>query len=359
MNIKKYKKKDGKTYYEFYIRVKHIVTRRRGFKTKAEAKKKYLELAEELKDKANYTLYKIKYEDLYNRWMKTYETTVKESTLQKTLTNFKLHILPFFKDYKVKDIKPYMCQEFADSLKHKTNGKHLFNEAKRVYQFAVRMDIVNKNPFNNVILPKFKPKVIRDEYLTVKEVHALLDYLKDDLYWYTAFRLLIYTGIRRGELLALEWSDIDFKNGELSINKTLSTGINYQVILTTPKSRKSIRKILVDKETLTSLKTLKIQSTDKIVFARNKGRYKRLSDVADVLHKATEAIGIRKIRVHDLRHTHASLLFASGSTAKEVQERLGHSDIKTTMNIYTHVTPETRIKSMENFVSYLDEEAKM
>ena len=352
MNIKTYKKSDGKTYYEFSIRVNNKTTRRRGFKSKEEAKRAYFKLSDEL-EKNSHIDNRITYQKVYDKWIEIYKSTVTESTLQKTLTDFNNHILPYFGKYPISKIKPYICQEYVNSLKHYINGKSIFNQAKRVYEFAVKMNIADKNPFNNVILPKFKEKKVITDFLTVNEVKILLDYIESDLYWYCAFRLLIYTGLRRGELLALEWNDIDFKNNELNVNKTLTRGIDYQLYISNGKTKKSVRKIILDKDTVLSLKKLKLNSNNKIIFPNKKGKYRRLGDIADMLNKIIKNTGIKRIRVHDLRHTHASLLFASGATAKEVQERLGHTDIKTTMNIYTHVTEDKRKEAVDKFVNYL------
>lgn len=353
MNIKKYKKSDGKTYYSFQIKRNNRVTTRRGFKTKIEAQRAYLELEEEM-HKESYISDKITYQEIYDKWLNIYKSTVKESTLQKTLREFNNHILPFFGKYPINKIQAYMCQDFANKLINNTNGRGIFNQAKRVYEFAVKMDLASRNPFNNVILPKFKNKTVRNDYLTVDEVYTLLDYLKNDIYWYTLFRLMIYTGIRRGEILALNWNDINFDSNEININKSLSLGLDYQSYVSTTKTKKSTRRIVVDGDTLLSLKKLKIQSNNDIVFPNNKGRHRRLSDISDMLNKIIKNTGIKKVRVHDLRHTHASLMFASGATAKEVQERLGHTDIKTTMNIYTHLTDDKRQEAVDNFVTYLD-----
>ena len=190
--------------------------------------------------------------------------------------------------------------------------------------------------------------------MTVEEVNTLLDYYKNDQYWYTLFRLMIYTGLRRGETLALTWDDIDFKNKTLTVNKTLSIGAHKKVVLSTPKTESSIRTIDLDDKTIIALQRLKIQSKYKLIFPNKKGKFSRLSNIADKLNQAIKETKIKKIRVHDLRHTHASLLFASGASIKYVQARLGHADVKTTLNIYTHITKDTKEKDLSNFVKYME-----
>lgn len=349
MRIEKYKK-GGKTSYRFLIRVGDVVTRRSGFRTITEATRAYEELYKDLSDKRDNKTY----EEVFNEWLIIYKTKVKESTYHRNLATFNNHILKHFSNKYLKDITVSDCQKFAMEYIDYVKGKEMFNQAKRVYEYAIKMEYADDNPFNRVILPNYKKPKKEVNFLSIDEVNILLDYVKDDLYWYTLFRLMIYTGLRRGEILALTWNDIDFKKKTLNIDKSLSIGLDYKVILSTTKTEKSKRKIIIDDKTLTSLKKLKLQNRSYIIFPNSKGEYKRLADISDKLKLIIKDTGIKNIRVHDLRHTHASLLFASGANAKEVQERLGHTDIKTTLNIYTHVTKDNSEKTLNRFVDYLE-----
>lgn len=353
MKIDSYKK-SGKTHYRFQIRLGKKVTRRSGFKSKNEAIFAYTQMLEDYNDKTDGNL---SYIEAYQEWIKVYKTKVKETTLENTLLIFKNHILPVFKDYKMVEITPEICQQFALSLVNYTKGKNIYNYAKSVANYAVKLYGIKSNPFDKAVLPKFKSYKKKLEFLEADQAMKLISYYKDNLHWYTIFRILILGGLRRGELLALEWSDVDFANSTLSINKNLGIGANQQVILTTPKNTSSIRVIDLDQETLLSLKELKLQSKSKIIFPNKKGEYKRLSDIDDRLKSALKDLGFKKIRVHDLRHTCASLLFASGADIKYVQKRLGHARIETTLNIYTHTTKENDSKNLKNFINYLEERA--
>ena len=125
----------------------------------------------------------------------------------------------------------------------------------------------------------------------------LINYYKKNLQWYTIFRVLIYGGLRRGELLALEWSEVNFKDSQITINKNLGVGENQKVILTSPKNKNSIRTIDMDPETILCIKELKLRSTSPIVFPNTKGDYKRLSDIDDRLKRALKNLGLKPIRV--------------------------------------------------------------
>ena len=350
MKIESYQKK-GKTYYRFKIRLGDKVTSRSGFKSSTAAIAAYSDL------KSNFeadTCGNITYEEVYKEWLPIYAARVKVTTLKNTTVKFENHILPIFAKKRIKDITVKECQDFAYSKKDMVKGKVYFNYAKRVMEYAKKIYDLDKNPFDNVMLPQFKKGEKQVNYLKAKEVELLLDYFKEDQYWLTFFRLMIYTGIRRGEALALTWSDIDFNNSTLTINKTLSTGKDYKTILSTPKTEESNRIIILDKVTLSELKKLKRKSNSTLMFPAIKGGWRRLSDPARFFKKALKSLNFPDMRIHDLRHTHASLLFASGADMKFVQARLGHSDIQTTMNIYTHVTEGAEKQNLNDFISYME-----
>lgn len=353
MKITTYKKQ-GKNHYKFQIRLGDKVTRRSGFKTKNEAIYAYTQLLEDYNNQIDGNLL---FDDAFNEWLKVYQTKVKETTYENTMLIYKNHILPVFQGMRLKDITPDLCQKFALSLIGLVKGKIIFNYAKSVYDYAIKMYNLPSNPFDKVILPEFKKSQKRIDFLEADEAAKLIDYYSYNLQWFTIFRVFIYGGLRRGELLALEWSEVDFKNNQITINKNVGVGKNQKVTLLTPKNKSSIRTIDIDQETMLYLKELKLQSTSHIVFPNTKGEYKRLSDIDDRLKRALKNLGLKPIRVHDLRHTHASLLFASGADMKYVQQRLGHARIETTMNIYTHVTKHKKEENLENFANYMKAKA--
>ena len=349
--IYSYKKADGKTWYYLKYYKDGKSHTKRGFKTRNEALNYYSTFTQEIDSKSDVT-YKT-FEQVYEMWLEINKDKVKESTLVKATTTFRLHILPYFGDKKVKDINTYMAQEYALTLKNYTSGKEIFNRASAVMNYAIKIGIIEKNPFEYVELPKFKKYKKHETYLEVEDINKLLNII-DDYSYYCAFRVLIYTGLRRGELLALEWNDIDFKDKTITVNKTLTYGKDYKTIVNSTKTQSSIRVVDIDDDTLKYLKKLKLQAQSKLVFPNSTGGYQRLSNLQDKLNKYCKKANINKVRVHDLRHTHASLLFASGANAKEVQERLGHTDIKTTLNIYTHLTKKQKKLSLDKFINYME-----
>ena len=185
---------------------------------------------------------------------------------------------------------------------------------------------------------------------------------------YTYFRLLAFTGIRKGESLALVWSDVDFKNSTINITKTLTQGMRGKKIVQPPKTRASKRIIPLDKKTLATLSQWKeqqaqwynflnvdLKSNDKqLIFANKVNSFLSLYTPGEWLNDIIKENHLKKITVHGLRHTHASLLYASGVNVKEAQKRLGHSDLATTMQIYTHISEQQERKVVDQLTNYID-----
>lgn len=183
------------------------------------------------------------------------------------------------------------------------------------------------------------------------------------------FRTLLLTGMRKGELLALQEKDIDHETQNLTVDKTLfyNKDGSYQVLK--PKTKTSIRQLHLDNETYTLLndlirqnKKLRLQYNvhpkEKFIFIKETSFDPfRNSYTNEVLTKLCKRYGLPRITVHGLRHSCASLLFAAGVDVKVVQKLLGHAHIETTMNIYTHVTTEQVEKTTDLLTDFLKEKS--
>lgn len=175
--------------------------------------------------------------------------------------------------------------------------------------------------------------------------------------------------MRKSEALALQWEDIDYFNKTITISKTIAQDEFNQVVLQVPKTKNSSRTIQLDDFTLKQLRIwqqeqMKIMilygyntnSPKQFLFttSTNKLYYPQVvNDWLDWIYKKTPMEP--QIIPHGFRHTHCSLLFESGASIKEVQERLGHKDIKTTMNIYALVTPQSIKKTGDQFAKFMGE----
>ena len=383
-NIKKYTKKDGSTAYMFQAYLgtdpntgNRIRVTRQGFRTKKEAtialSRLKLEVDEGCFIKANDDTFQAAYE----LWLEQYRNTVKESTLNKTIQLFGKHILPAFGSMKLDKISVSFCQKKVNEW-FGIHSKYtvIKNYTSSVLKFAIRMDLLKSNPMDKVTLPRRMAAVGKDEglkYFDKVELQRFFEYSAaeaertNNLLWHTLFRLLAFSGIRKGEALALTWNDLDFVSESVTINKTLTRGLENRLIIQAPKTASGKRSIALDPITLAMLNTwrkrqamdfLKLgfntMSGEQLIFPNTKNEFMCPTKPDKKLSRIIEQNDLKRITIHGFRHTHCSLLFEAGASIKEVQDRLGHSDIKVTMNIYAHVTEKAKEKTAEKFAKYVN-----
>lgn len=352
---------------------KRVNMEKRGFETKKEAQLYFNTALQEFND--NSYSKKVKdftYKEVYDEWLEMYKNTVKESTLHKTMVVFRDHILPKFGKCKINMIeaKTLQKQAFEWNKKYK-NFKKMINYTFAVFSYALKMGYINSNPKDKFTMPKKKQELKDDawKYYTREEVHTLFEYLEKEksLEWLVFFRLLAFTGIRKGECLALTWNDIDFIKNTLTINKTISVGLQNKQIIQDPKSFNSYRTVTLDEITIQMLKKWRAEQASMLLkFGHNsmnknqllfstasKNSMYTLSKPRTILKKVCDKYDFKFIPIHGFRHTHTSLLFESGINMEVVKDRLGHSDIQTTVNIYTHVTQKNKDKTATQFAKYM------
>lgn len=354
---------------------KRKTTTRRGFKTKKEAQVAASKLEQELLSGTSIANSNITFNETFTQWFSNHSKTIKPSTKKSIESKFKKHILPRFGKLKINEItRPYcqqMINEIAESIKSVNDIKI---QANQVFKYAVKMDIIQKNPLAYVSIPKRQKDLINEDnptnernYWKKDEVKQFLAITKEvlSLRDHTLFHLLIYTGARKGELLALKWDDINFENGFIRLTKTLFHN-EGKFIFQTSKTKESKRLISLDTQSLSLLKKWRIEqiqadlatlgntNTHEIIFTRDDGSPMRLAYLNEKFSTVIKNHKLHRITIHGLRHTHASLLFEAGASIKEVQERLGHSDIQMTMNIYTHVTDDLKEQTAEKFQRYIE-----
>ncbi|BFH16942.1 site-specific integrase [Paenibacillus melissococcoides] len=381
-SFQKYKTKDGwKWMYKYYSSIDPLTGKKkpstkRGFDTKKQAQ---LHAAQTEQDIANGTFIEDSknptFEAVYKQWYATHSLTLKPPSRRAVRSKFKQQILPHFGKLKMKDItKPY-CQEVVNKIAEKIKSvDNMRMYANQVFDYAIKMDIIQANPMAHAVIPRkdteFDAEAVelaeKRDYWEKHEIKQFLNILKKDypLMDYVMFHLLIYTGARKGEVLALHESDIDSKNKTLTLNKTLYQENNVYTFQT-PKTASSRRSISLDEVTFKLLKKwitsekkrfleLGQKWNDKqLLFTRQDGTPLRLAYPNDKLKEIIRKHNIHPITVHGLRHTHASLLFEAGASIKEVQERLGHSNSKMTMDIYTHLTKTVKERTATLFGEFM------
>ena len=369
---------EGKTLFQMqgYIGTdpatgKRIRVTRRGFKSEEDCQKEYYRLKLQFEaGEFNNKVVKYTFQEVYDLWIQQYQNTVKESTLQNTMTLFRCHILPKFGKMYINRIKITHCQEAVNHwFKVLKNFRIVNSYAGLVFRHAMKLGIISSNPTKLVTMPVTLDQVEdEDDIENFFSKAELLTFLEgiDSQKWKTFFRVLAYSGFRKGEALALTWNDINFKKLTISVSKTLTIGLDNKLIVQTPKTKKSKRTVSIDPGTMEMLKIWKriqaeemiglgfnVNKPDQLVFTNLKNKFINPQKVGQMMIKYCQHSGVKYITPHGLRHTHCSILFEAGATLKDVQDRLGHSDIKTTMNIYAHVTEQKKEETALKFAAFL------
>ena len=381
--IKPYKLKNGDTRYMFRISLgtdpltgKQKNTTRRSFRTRRKAQLAYDRLKFELR---NGTLRKQAvetYHDIYLIWIERYERQVQDSTFLKTTRIFQNHILPAMGHYKIDRIDIATCQKHVEQWSEVLKGfMKVKSYASLVITFAMRQKYIdiNINPFDLVEIPIAKKSITfaaetSGNFYTKEQLIEFLDCLKQErnLRLYAFFHLLAYSGMRKSEGFALMWKDINFSTGEIRIYKAVAR--SKKGLYLGPTKNGLPRTIKLDNETMRLLKKWKKEQAEtylilgfnthqqnQLVFPNMKNKLQDPNKTYPWLKNILDKYKLDHITTHGLRHTHCSLLFEAGATIKAVQDRLGHKDAKTTMDVYAHVTSKAKAETIERFDSYLSD----
>ncbi|WP_400243236.1 tyrosine-type recombinase/integrase [Niallia sp. JL1B1071] len=385
VNIKTYKLQNDAIRYKFHIYIgtdpltgKEKTTTRSGFKTKKEAKEAYYELQQEIKNGTFGKVSKDTYQEVYELWMEHYENTVEDSTLLKTKRIFQNHILPTFGSYRIAKIDAAICQKHVNQWAKKLKRfKMVKNYAALVMKFAIKHSIIDKNPFDLVELPIIKKTISLedddDEFENFYSREQLVHFLnclqqETNLKKQVVFRLLAFSGMRKGEVFALKWKDIDFDTLEIRITKAVKRGENGLYLGTTkngkprtikldPETVDFLKKWRTEQDNIFSAKKINTKTKQQLVFSNTFNVLQDPNKTVQWLSSFIKKHQLEPITTHGLRHTHCSLLFEAGASIKEVQYRLGHNDVKTTLEIYAHVTRKAKAGTIDKFTAFLNDES--
>lgn len=335
----KYKLKDGKTtlwYANFYVtdwtgNKRHIC--KRGFKTQREAKefeKSYLEQSEGGSDITFASLVECYMEDMSHR--------LKPSTMEGKRVMINTHLLPYFGKQKISSIDTLKIRKWQNALSEKSYSqtylRTINNQLSAILNYACAHYGLRANPCKAAgAMGKSKAGEMN---IWTQEQYELFSKALRQTSHRVAFDTLFYSGMRVGELLALTPADI-LAEHKIRIEKTFVVVKGEQFIQTT-KTEKSNRTIdipefLYEEITEYISKLYGIRDDDRIfMFTR--------SALTNEMERAAKRAGLDKIRIHDIRHSHASLLISMGYSIKQISERLGHESVKTTLDTYAHIYPE-------------------
>ena len=380
MNIKKVTKKNGTIVYRASVylgvdqatgkkaRTTVTASTQRAVKIKArEAVNNFIANGYTAKEKTTVTTY----QELAKLWWESYKETLSPNS-QQTIEGFiRNHLLPPFGDYKLDKLTRPIIQtqvnDWADKANKGVKGafkdyKYLSNINKTILQYAVTMGLIEANPARDIVVPRLKKREKKEiKHFNNQQVKQFLGYLDSldqsnyaNLFDTVLYKLLLATGCRIGEALALEWDDIDLENATISVTKTVNRlgGVNP------PKSKSSHRVIDIDNKTLLMLKQYKnrqqVQSwqlgrTETVVFSSFTEKYSDNRKLRRRLNKHFKSAGVTNIGFHGFRHTHASIMMNAGLGYKELQHRLGHSTLAMTMDTYSHLSKENAKKAVSYF----------
>lgn len=331
--------KTGKWFAKFYYTNWQGIKKqkwKRGFATKKEAlgfERDFLEKQSANPDMTFHNLYEIYMEDMAAR--------LKRSTLLTKKAVLQTHILPFFGSKPINEIKASDVRRWQAKLMSSPNNysqtylKKINTELNSIINYAKRFYDLNTNPCGKAgTIGKAKAEEM--DYWTYDEYIAFREGVKDKSLSYICFEVLYWTGMREGELLALSPADIDLDNKTISINRTYQR-IEGKDVFTSPKTRKSKRKIPIPdflcQELSDYIQSRYMLDADERLFPVTK------SYLSHEMIRGCKNTGVKKIRIHDIRHSHASLLINQGCDALMLADRLGHEKVSTTLNTYSHLFP--------------------
>ena len=284
----------------------------------------------------------MKFDEFLKLYYADMETRLREHTMRTKKYIIELKILPYFGQKRINDIKAADIRNWQNELIKQgyspTYLKTINNQLSAVFNYAVKYYDLKGNPCAKAG-SMGKSKAEEMNFWTKEEFMQFIDSVMDKRQSYMAFMLLYWTGMRLGEVLALTPADIDFEKRTISITKSYQR-LGKQDVITPPKTRKSKRIITIPEFLIADLQDYlsslyEVKDTDRLLPVT---KYY----LEHEMKRGIKVSGVKKIRVHDLRHSHASLLVEMGFSPLEIADRLGHEKIETTLNTYSHLYPNKR-----------------
>lgn len=331
--------------------------------------------------KKGYQCKVVKFEQFCEEWFAEYAKPNLRTTTYNSLYHRRLRIYEAIGHLRMDKITARQIQLFINSLSkdgvNERNGKplspksikHNLSLISDVFSYAVKMGIVADNPCSRVTLPKIEQK--EKKIYTPEEASKFLDLLNKEPIKYRAFfNLAIYSGFRRGELLGLEWKDIDWENNLISVRRTSNYTAERGTYTDTTKTKKSKRTLKFPDYVMNMLRELKEEQDKEQNELGNKWTYTdRLFTQWDGkpmgnnspyywVKRFCKRNNLRFCDLHSLRHLHASLLINAGVDVVAVSGDMGHSCVGTTSNIYCHMFQEARAKNSEVIAAVLNFDAR-
>ncbi|MPZ16134.1 MAG: tyrosine-type recombinase/integrase [Chloroflexi bacterium] len=295
---------------------------------------------------------------LTEKWLPAIRSTIRPSTFSGYENQVRNQVVPRLGRIRLEDVGPAELNSFYAELLAcgRLDGKTGLSPATvrrvhamlhRAFRDAVRWGLLYENPADRCDPPRDRTGPESMRTWSPNELASFLIYAEtDDLY--PLWLLIAMTGMRRGEALGLRWPDINLETGEAAVRQTV-VWVAGEVLMSTPKTAKGRRVVALDRRTVEVLRDLKDEARDDggLVFAKDDGEPLDPNLVTRAFRDLVRLSGLPRIRLHDLRHTHATLALQAGIHPKIVSERLGHSNIAFTLDVYSHAVPHMQTEAAE------------
>lgn len=366
------RKRSNKWYYYFDLGIvegKRKKVERVGGNTKKEAEKSLREALNEYENSGIvFEESNISLSDYLDFWYKEYVLlNCKYNTQESYRINIEKHIKPKLGAYKVKALTPAILQNFINKKYKEDYSQSTLQVLKAILHRSLKSAVypykhIRENPMQYVNIPKTKSKTETKKVktITLEEFNQTLNIFPQDSFQRIVLLIGFYTGMRRGEIIALTWDDIDLDNKTITVKHTLIKKKNGMFELSQPKTESSCRTIFTGDTLVKALKEHKLyQKKMKLkygefyfdsdwVCTKENGQQVTIHTMDTIVRQIREALN-NDFHFHCLRHTHATLLLENGANIKDIQNRLGHSQLSTTMDTYSHVTDKMKNETVDIF----------
>jgi integrase len=322
--------------------------------SKRRAEKILNEKVSELNSGAYQEIKKIRFKEFSTLWLESYaKSKAKPSTFKSYEDIIDKHLKPKFGDYLLTEINTALLQKYVAMRLESVKPKTVVNEIvpiKKMFKHAVRWGYLKVDPAGYVERPRVEKEEM--DILTPAEIRPFLDAVTPK--YRPFFLTAILTGARRGELLGLQWRDVDWRNNQIHVRRSV-----WKRQFVTPKSKTSTRRIDMSPHLATELKKHKLacpKSEFDLIFCNEEGKH---LDPDSLIKRqflpALRRAKVRQVRFHDLRHTNTALRIAEGQNIKYIQHQLGHASIQTTLDRYGHLIKEVngeQAKKLDNILGF-------
>ena len=319
---------------------------KRGFATKREAEEWLRNFL--ITQKADFDM---KFENFWKMYYADMEIRLREHTMRTKKYIVELKILPYFGNKRVNDITAADIRQWQNELikmgYSPTYLKTINNQLSAIFNYAVRYYDLKSNPCAKAG-SMGKSKAEEMDFWTGEEFRKFIDSVMNKRLSYMAFMTLYWTGMRLGELLALNPKDVDLEKRTISITKSYQR-LGKKDVITPPKTPKSKRVITIPEFLAADIKDY----MDSLYDLQENDRLFPITKyyLEHEMQRGIKESGVKRIRVHDLRHSHASMLIELGFSPLEIANRLGHEKVETTLNTYAHLYPNKQTKLAERLDS--------